>query len=312
MTQLDQDKNIEEVNFVQTYIADADQDAPFFCTSYGALYCTDAIKFLSNLPDGVADVVFADPPYSIGKAEWDNFSSRQEYVDWVKEWLFHCYRILKPNGTMYVMGFSEILAHISVAAETTFHSVRWVIWHYRNKPNMGKSDWVRSHEAILHLRKSDSARFFMDYIREPYNRHTQKYPERGQGKTSQYGNGKDFLWSPDQKGAKPRDVIDIPALSNGMKERTAHPTQKPEELLRRLLLAVTEENHIVIDPFGGSGTTFVVCEQLKRYWLGCDKENDFCEMTQKRVSTLPDESIEYWLKEDWKRRVHRQKVRSGK
>lgn len=285
------------------------QQTAFFASQRGTLYCMDALDFLSAMPDGSVDTVFADPPYNIGKADWDTFASRRAYIAWVQQWLTHCQRILKPTGTMYVMGFSEILAHISVMAEAHFHGVRWLIWHYRNKPSMGKSDWVRSHESILHLRKSAQAPFYMEAIREPYNRHTKKYPERDQGKSSQYGKGKQFIWSPDQKGAKPRDVIDIPALSNGMKERTNHPTQKPEELLRRLLLAVTQPDDMVVDPFGGSGTTFVVCEQLKLRWLGSEQSDEYCQQAANRLSQVPDEPLAYWLEQDWKRRLNRQKVR---
>ena len=284
---------------------------PFFYTEKGILYCTGAMDLLSAIPDDTVDVIFADPPYNINKADWDKFASMSEYVNWVQEWLEQCQRILKPEGSTYVMGFSEILAHISVMATDLFSSVRWVIWHYRNKPSLGKSDWVRSHEAILHLRKSSSSSFYIDYIREPYNKHTKKYPERAQGESSQYGNGKEHKWKPDMRGAKPRDVIDIPAISNGMKESTDHPTQKPEELLRRLLLAVTQPGDLVVDPFGGSGTTYVVSEQLKLNWLGCDLSEEYCKMAATRLAGVPDRPILYWVDQDRKRIMHRRKVRGG-
>ena len=285
---------------------------PFISTKRGALFCLDAKKFLSSLPSESVNTVFTDPPYNIRKAEWDKFASLEDYKQWVHEWLVECQRVLKPEGTMYLMGFSEILAHVSVMAEQLFSSTRWLIWHYRNKPNMSDSDWVRSHEGILHLRKSSSSPFYNEYIREPYNKHTKKYPERAQGKTSQYGNGKDHVWAPDNRGAKPRDVIDIPAISNGMKESTPHPTQKPEELLRRLLLAVNRPGDLVVDPFGGSGTTYVVCEQLKLTWLGSELEEDYCEMATRRLTEVPEHDLAYWLQQDWKRQLHRQKVRAGK
>ena len=288
------------------------ESGPFFHSTLGALYCSDATEFLSAIPDETVDAIFVDPPYNIGKAEWDQFKSSSDYLKWVNEWLVQCHRTLKPEGTMYLMGFSEILAHISVMADELFASTRWLIWHYRNKPSLANKDWVRAHEGILHFRKSRSSPFYIDYIREPYNVHTRQYPERGQGKTSQYGNGKEHVWSPNQKGAKPRDVIDIPAISNGMKESTQHPTQKPEELLRRLLLAVTQSGDIVVDPFGGSGTAYVVCEQLKRQWIGSDTSEDYCELAAVRLAKVPQHSVEYWVEKDRKRVLHRRRIRTGK
>lgn len=284
---------------------------PYFYTSRGALYNADAVEFLSSLPSNSVDCIFADPPYNIGKAEWDIFPSLKDYVTWVERWLVQCHRVLNESGSVYVMGFSEILAHISVMSDELFSSVRWLIWSYRNKANLGKKDWTRSHEGILHLRKSDDSPFYIDYIREPYNLHTEKYPERANGETSQFANGKKHAWSVNQGGAKPRDVIDIPAISNGMKESTEHPTQKPEELLRRLILAVTQPGQLVIDPFGGSGSTFVVCEQLKRSWLGCEWKEDYCKLAVNRLTQVPEKPIEYWVEQDRKRQIHRMKVRAG-
>lgn len=148
-----------------------------------------------------------------------------------------------------------------------FHSCRWIVWHYKNKANMG-NDWGRSHESILQFRKSKYSTFNIDSVRIPYSDHTLKYPSHPQAATSQYGNGKDHQWLPNPSGAKPKDVIEIPTTCNGMHEKTSHPTQKPEELLRRIILASSNAEDVVLDPFVGSGTTAVAAEQLRRRWLG--------------------------------------------
>lgn len=304
------------------------EKVPWYKTELGQLYNLDVVEFLQGINSGVADVVFADPPYNISKAEWDKFESMNTYLDWIDEWLSESHRILKDNGTMFVMGFSEILAHVTVRASQHFSNYRWLIWHYRNKPSLGKFDWVRSHEAILHLRKGDSFTFNIDLIREPYNSHTKKYPERAQGETSQYGqskNGEKQVWEPTIGGAKPRDVIEVPAMSNGMAERTSHPTQKPEELLRKLLLGVTNagetvlrpfeerrERELIIDPFGGSGTTYAVCEQFGLNWLGTDKSDEYCSLIAERIEAMPHQPMSYWLELDQKRQRHRNNVRYGK
>jgi site-specific DNA-methyltransferase (adenine-specific) len=268
---------------------------------------------MSQLERNSVDVIFADPPYNIKKADWDSFDSLNQYLDWTERWVDEAHRLLKNNGTLFIMGFSEILAHIQVRVESKFKQCRWLIWYYRNKPNLGQTDWTRSHEAILHLRKSEHFTFNIDQIREPYNKHTIKYPERSQGESSQYGkaNSARQRWSPNPRGAKPRDVIEIPALNNAMQESTGHPTQKPEALLRKLILAVSNENDLVLDPFGGSGTTYAVCEQLRRRWLGSEINPHYCEMIKKRLEKMPHRSPEYWLQLDLQRQMHRQKVRHG-
>src|SRR5437764_1454505 len=112
-----------------------------------------------------------------------------------------------------------------------FKGCKWLVWHYKNKANLG-SDWGRSHESILHFRKSKQFTSNIDDIRIPYGDHTLKYPEHPQAETSQYGNGngsKETIWVPNPRGAKPRDVIEIPTTCNGMHEKTPQPTQTPEE-----------------------------------------------------------------------------------
>lgn len=148
------------------------------------------------------------------------------------------------------------------------------------------NDWGRSHESILHFRKSRRFTFNIDPVRIPYNHHTLKYPERPQAATSRYGKGKAALWRPHPLGAKPRDVLEIPTLGNASRERLPHPTQKPEELLRRLILASSNEGDLVLDPFGGTGTTYVVCERFNRRWLGCEISAEYCRLIAERLQRL--------------------------
>ncbi|MDR2849569.1 MAG: site-specific DNA-methyltransferase, partial [Verrucomicrobiota bacterium] len=235
----------------------------FYRHDNGQLWRGDSIKWLSSLPDESVDMIFADPPYNIKKADWDTFESQEKYIQFSVQWIEQAARILKPAGTLFVCGFSEILADIKHPASRFFSSCRWIIWHYKNKANLGK-DWGRSHESILHFRKTKHFTFNIDSIRIPYNEHTLKYPSHPQAATSQYGNGKtsSVNWHPNESGAKPKDVLEIPqdlleipTTCNGMHEKTPHPTQKPEELLRKLILATSNPGETVLDPFCGSGTT---------------------------------------------------------
>jgi site-specific DNA-methyltransferase (adenine-specific) len=274
-----------ELNFAHTGVSSntCSDLVPFFTTGRGKLYNMDAIEFLKTLSSNSVDMVFADPPYNIKKAEWDTFESQKQYVEWSYQWIREASRILKPTGSLYVCGFSEILADIKWVASPLFKGCKWLVWYYRNKANLG-NDWGRSHESIIHLRKSKNHIFNIDDVRIPYNAHTLKYPRRPQAKTSQYGKGKEYVWSPNPHGAKPKDVFEIPTISNGSWERYAHPTQKPVELLRKLILASSLEGSVIVDPFGGTGTTYAVAEALNRLWIGNELSKDYCKIIKARLT----------------------------
>lgn len=257
-------------------------------TERGSLWHADAVELLGSLEHGSVDLVIADPPYAIAKESWDSFDSLDAYVDWCDLWLIEVERILRPSGSAYVFGFSEILADVKARSARRFAGgCRWLIWHYRNKANLG-NDWGRSHESILHLRKQKSLRLNIDALRVPYNDHTTKYPERTQAVSSQYSAGRKRrdTWQPHPLGAKPRDVIEVPILCNGMAEKTPHSTQKPEELVRRLITGTTQPDALVVDPFVGSGTTAAVAEKLGRRWLAGDADARYVGLARERLQAL--------------------------
>lgn len=283
------------------------QPRPFFAHVNGELWVGDAIAWLTTLESESVDLVFADPPYNLKKAEWDTFASQQAYVEWSLKWIKQVSRILKPTGTAYICGFSEILADLRLPASQFFQGCRWLVWHYKNKANLS-NEWGRSHESILHFRKSKKFYMNVENIRIPYNEHTLKYPHHPQAETSQYGNCQD-IWQPNLKGAKPRDVIEIPTTCNGMNEKTKHLTQKPEELVRKFVMASSKRGFIVVDPFLGSGTTAVVAEQLGRKWLGCDINSEYLGWAIDRIQTAKSMSDEDWFWFDRKNEERRKKIR---
>lgn len=264
---------------------DTTYNLPFHKSKFGKLYKMDAIDFLKQQKSNSVDLIFADPPYNIKKASWDSFSSQDEYIKWSLKWVKEAHRVLKDTGSIYICGFSEILADVKSAVNPLFASCKWLIWFYRNKANLGK-DWGRSHESILHFRKSKSHIFNIDQIRIPYNDHTTKYPKRSQAQSSQYsnGNGKAYTWEPNPLGAKPKDVLEIPTISNGAWEKYPHETQKPVELLKKIILSSSNSDSIILDPFGGSGTTFAVAEAFRRKWIGCELELKYCEIIRDRLN----------------------------
>ena len=277
----------------------------------GELYNLDCVDFLRLIDSSSVDTVFADPPYNIKKADWDNLGSADEYIAWSMRWIQESARILKDTGTLYICGFSEILADLKYPSSKFFKKCKWLVWYYDNKANMGK-DWGRSHESILCLRKTDDYTFNINDIRIPYNAHTLKYPERQQsGKTSQFYNPETAgnLWTPNPLGAKPKDVLNIPTTCNGMGEKTKHPTQKPEELLRKLLLASTNECDLVVDPFSGSGTTAVVATQLNRFFKVNDKNEEYNQMAHTRLNNIVERTIQEWIEFDRKNSERRRSIR---
>ena len=277
----------------------------------GKLFQGDAVRWLKSLSANSVDLVFADPPYNIKKADWDDFETLHHYVEWSREWIAEAARVLKPNGTLYVCGFSEIIADVKVAVAPLFAGCRWLIWHYKNKANLGK-DWGRAHESILHFRKGKQHTFNCDDVRISYGAHTLKYPDHPQADSSQYGKGARTErddWTPHPLGAKAKDVIEIPTTCNGMGEKTPHPTQKPEELVRRLILASSNPGDLVLDPFSGSGTTAVVAEQLGRRWLGCDSEPQYNLWAIERLERVVRRSVAEWIEFDRRNAQRRESIR---
>jgi site-specific DNA-methyltransferase (adenine-specific) len=251
----------------------------------GELWRADVLELLAPLADGSVDLVVTDPPYAIAKAEWDEFESLAAYVAWCDGWLAEVERVLAPHGSAYVCGFSEILAELKVRSAPRFAGgCRWLVWYYRNKANLGR-DWGRSHESILHLRKSRETRIDVDAVRVPYNGHTTRYPARVQAVNSQYGGGvRRDRWEPNPLGAKPRDVIEVPVLCNGMSEKTAHATQKPEALVEKLVLASSAAGGLVVDPFVGSGTTAVVAARHGRRFVVGDADARYVGVARRRLA----------------------------
>ncbi len=283
---------------------------PVYRLNSNTLFEGDSIKWLKSIKDESIDLVFADPPYNIKKADWDKFDSQQEYINWSMKWIKEAYRVLKNTGTLYICGFSEILADLKHPSMKYFSGCKWLIWYYKNKANLGK-DWGRSHESILHLRKSKVFTMNIDDVRIPYGKHTLKYPSHPQAITSQYGNGekREDLWIPHPLGAKPKDILEVPTTCNGMGEKTPHPTQKPEELLRKIVLASSNNDEIIVDPFSGSGTTLVVAEQLGRRWLGCELLPKHNQWAIDRIENVVKRTKKEWIAFDKANEGRRKAIR---
>lgn len=248
----------------------------------------DCIDVMKTLEKESAQCVIADPPYNIGK-DFGNDSDKQsmpDYLKWCDSWINEALRILKPNGTMFIYGFSEILALI--LARIPMHiNRRWVIWHYTNKTTPSLNFWQRSHESILVLWKKNKV-FNKDLIREPY---TDAFVKNAAGKKRAGTEGRfgstETTYTAHPKGALPRDVIkDISALAGGAgkRERVNHPTQKPLALCEKLLNSCKQENGYVFVPFAGSGSECLAAKNLGLIYVGTEINPDYIQLINERLA----------------------------
>ena len=253
----------------------------------------DCIMGMKKITSESVDIVICDPPYNIGK-DFGNDSDKQkmdEYLLWCDEWIKECLRILKPNGTMYIYGFSEILAFIRTRI---YCNVRWLIWHYTNKVTPSLNFWQRTHESILCCYKNKPI-FNRDDVREPY---TETFLKNAAGKVrkatkGRFSNGeKETTYTAHEGGALPRDVIKVPALAGGAgkKERVDHPTQKPLSLCETLLKAAKnkEGETLVVVPFAGSGSECVAAKNELIKFIGFEINAEYIDICNIRLSNTSD------------------------
>lgn len=256
----------------------------------------DCIEGMKTLKDESVDMIIADPPYNIGK-DFGNNSDKQkmeDYLNWCDVWMSECFRILKPKGTFFIYGFSEILAFIRVRIDLSYN-VRWLVWHYTNKNTPTAKFWCRSHESILCCSKDKHPIFNRDDVREPY---TEGYVKNAAGKTrkatkGRFSNGeKETVYKAHENGALPRDVIKVSALAGGAgkKERVDHPTQKPLELCEKLIKSCMKkgEQNLIVIPFAGSGSECVASKKLGVNFIGYEINPEYVQLCNKRLLEIED------------------------
>ncbi len=230
------------------------------------IVCGDAIKELAKLESNSVDLIIADPPYNLGKDYGNNHDLKgfDEYLDFTNKWLSEAKRVLKNEGTIYVFMGVRFISYLYNILETEqklyFNS--WICWHYTQ--GLGKTKgFSPRHDDILMFTKSKKFNFYLDNIRIP-----QKY----------------YRSRNNMRGANPGDVWLFSHVHYCNENRQKHPTQKPEELIERMVLASTTKGDYVVDPFSGSGTTLRVCQQLERRGLGIELNPEYVNSTKKRLS----------------------------
>jgi len=244
----------------------------------------DCIEILNETKENSFDMIFADPPYflsnggischagkmvSVNKGKWDESKGVKENHDFTLKWLGACQRVLKPNGTIWVSGTTHIIHSVGFALqELGFKILNDIIWYKRNAPpNLSCRYFTHSTEIILWASKNTKSKHHFDYK----------------------------LMKNINKGKQMRNVWEMSAPGKNEKTFGKHPTQKPIELLNRIILASTQENDFVLDPFCGSSTTGVSAILNNRKYVGIDLEEKYLEVSVKRLeeALLKDDQLPF-------------------
>ena len=252
---------------------------------YNTIYEGDCLEILNKkINKDSIDLIFADPPYNLsGNAlkwkgnktggdwymvneYWDKMTA-PEYMQFTKKWIKGCHRVLKETGSIYIACSYHNIAEIIIVLKQFNLKINNIITWYKTNamPNMTKRVFTHSTEFVVWAVKGSGWTFNYETIKE-INPEKQK-----NGKTKQMRD----LWEMPLVQGKER--------ARGMDGKALHPTQKPEEMLKRIILAGSNENDVVLDPFLGSGTTAVVAQRYNRKWLGIEKEKKYIGIAEKRL-----------------------------
>jgi site-specific DNA-methyltransferase (adenine-specific) len=249
--------------------------------------CQDIFDILDYLPPQSVDLLFADPPYNLSKSfNGRTFSELplNQYEEWLDSWIPKLPRILKPTASLYICGDWRSSSAIHRVIEKYFVVRNRITWE-REKGRGAKTNWKNSSEDIWFCTASQKYTFNVDAVKlkrkvmAPY--------------TNEKGTPKD--WRETENGrfrlTYPSNIwTDLTVPFWSMPENTDHPTQKPEKLLAKIILASSCENDVVFDPFMGSGTTSVVAKKLKRHYIGVEIDEQYCCLAEKRLMQAGSDS----------------------
>ncbi|MCB1023059.1 MAG: site-specific DNA-methyltransferase, partial [Acidobacteria bacterium] len=241
------------------------------------------------LPKNKFDLLFSDPPYNLNKNFGKNSfkqTSLEEYERWLDSWLGSCAALLKPTASIYICGDWRSASAIQRIGMKYFTLRNRITWE-REKGRGSKTNWKNASEDIWFFTVSDNYYYDVEAVKMK-RRVIAPYKENGEPKDwkeSKTGNFR--LTSPSNLWTD----LTVPFWS--MPENTDHPTQKPEKLLAKIILASTKKGDLILDPFLGSGTTAVVAKKLKRNFVGIEADESYCLIAEKRLAlAADDESIQ--------------------
>lgn len=245
----------------------------------------DCIEVMKTIPDNSIDLIFADPPFNIG-LKYDSYNDKRSYEDyynWSANWISETYRILKKTGTIYIAIGDEFAAEINlILKKTGFNFRNWLIWYYTFGQNQRKK-FNRSHTHILYFTKDKEKFIFNDKdVRIPSARQQIYHDKRAH-----------------PLGKVPDDVWEFARICGSFKERLGdHPCQMPEALLERIIRTSSNSGDVVLDPFGGTGTTVSVAKKLKRNYITTEISKNYFDVIKKRLEDRHEEIKRESLKKE--------------
>ncbi len=266
-----------------TKILGSVKNKPYFKQRNFVLYHSDLFDVLGQLGDDSIDMIFADPPYnlsndgfsiqsgkmvSVNKGDWDKSQGFEKDYEFHVKWLEACRRVLKPNGTLWVSGTYHSIYQCGHAIQALgYHILNDISWYKPNAaPNLSCRFFTASHETLLWVRKEKKAK------------HVFNYDDMREGDWQG-----DFMKVPNKQM---RSVWAINTPKPWEKKFGKHPTQKPLDLLERIVQASTERGGIILDPFAGSSTTGLAAVKHDRKFIGIDMEKDYLDLSKKRYEDM--------------------------
>jgi len=271
---------------------------PYYKKTNFTLYHADTLEFLKELPENSVDMIFADPPYflssgsftcqngkmvSVKKGDWDLSNGTKKNFEFHLEWIKECRRILKPNGTIWISGTYHSIYQCGFALEINkYHILNDIAWFKPNaSPNLSCRFFTASHETLIWARKDKKAKHTFNYktMVEWENNYQKEIKCKHCGKKDRY----EILH---EKGKQMRSVWAINTPQRIEKTFGKHPTQKPIELLKRVVLASTNKGDLILDPFTGSSTTGLAAYLLGRKFIGIDNEKKYLDLSIQRFEEL--------------------------
>lgn len=265
-------------------ILSAIKNKPYFTNKDAVLYHGNSTDILFQLPENSVDMIFADPPYnlsnggfsvqagkrvSVHKGDWDKSKGYKDDQEFHNKWIAACKRVLKPEGTLWVSGTYHSIYQCGAALQANgYHILNDVAWFKPNAaPNLSCRVFTASHETLIWARKDKNAK------------HRFNYQDM---KNGDWHVG-DFI---KKSGKQMRSVWSIGTPKSAEKKFGKHPTQKPLELLMRVVLASTKVGDIVLDPFAGSSTTGIAANMHGRKFIGVDMDSKFLDLSIKRFKDI--------------------------
>lgn len=238
----------------------------------------DSLKVLKEIKDNTVDLIFADPPYGIGKDfgnSSDEFDSIEDYFEWCKVWIDECMRILKTDGTMYFMSSTQYMPILDRYVDDKYFVINRIAWTYDSSGVQSKKKFGSLYEPIVMITHNSKSKYkfnYKDILVEAKTGSKRKLMDYRKTPPEPYSSTK-----------VPGNVWYFNRVRYRMKEYENHPTQKPEKLLERIILASSNEKDIVLDPFSGTFTTSAVANKLGRQAVGIDANPEYYKIGLRRT-----------------------------